>query len=572
MSNKNSEVRLITLSNYVKPDPVVNKSKGYVLNGRYNSFYNTIIERNNGSTTNSSINSSYTDLIYGRGLGATNSLKDVQDWAKLKGVLKDKDLRRIVADFQLFGEATMQVIKTKGGGLSSIKHLPKDLTAPSIVDEDFEIPSYWFSADWSKITQNIPEEFSAFGTSSDAIEIFNIKPYQSGELYFANPSYFSALQYCEVEEEISNLYINSIKNGLSAGYMIEVTNGVNLQPEEKDAFEKKVRQHLAGSQNASQFILSFNGVDTEVKVTPFPVNDNIHKQWDFLNENAVQKILTAHKATSPSLVGIISSSGFSNTAEEMDMAESQLMKRVIEPKQRYILDALEEILVAYDINLDLYFKPLTEPIEAPTQLSEHVQCDHDDGATSEMADTLINFGEDNDVENWTLLCTADVDYDTDEDLFGLLQFAKTGTARPNAKSEQDSEDVKIRYRYVGNQGAQRDFCRKMMGANKLYRKEDIIQMGNQTVNEGFGHVAGGDSPNSPYSIWLYKGGGKISSKFPNGTCRHKWQREIYLNINGGVDVNSPLAKTISTSEARRKGYKVPTNDSDVSITPHNNKS
>ena len=64
----------------------------------------------------------------------------------------------------------------------------------------------------------------------------------------------------------------------------------------------------------------------------------------------------------------------------------------------------------------------------------------------------------------------------------------------------------------------------------------------------------------------------MSAEYPNGTCKHKWQREIYLNRKGGVDVNSPLAKTISTSESRRKGFKVPTNDSDVSITPNKNKS
>ena len=46
--SKNSELRLITLSNYVKPKPIVNKSKGYVLNGRYNSFYQYVIDRNNG--------------------------------------------------------------------------------------------------------------------------------------------------------------------------------------------------------------------------------------------------------------------------------------------------------------------------------------------------------------------------------------------------------------------------------------------------------------------------------------------------------------------------------------------
>ena len=128
--------------------------------------------------------------------------------------------------------------------------------------------------------------------------------------------------------------------------------------------------------------------------------------------------------------------------------------------------------------------------------------------------------------------------------------------------------LRIRYRYVGNPSPERGFCKKMMSANKLYRKEDIIQMEKASTNPGFGK---GDGSN-PYSIWLWKGGGKMSAEYPNGTCKHKWQREIYLNRKGGVDVNSPLAKTISTSESRRKGFKVPTNDSDVSITPNKNKS
>ena len=142
----------------------------------------------------------------------------------------------------------------------------------------------------------------------------------------------------------------------------------------------------------------------------------------------------------------------------------------------------------------------------------------------------------------------------------------TGTARPNAKSSQDSKDIAIRYRYVGNPFPERLFCKKMMLANKTYRKEDILQMNKSGVNDGFG-LGGSNS----YSIWLWKGGGKMSTAYPEGTCKHKWQREIYLKRGGGVDVNSPLAKTISTSEARRKGYKVPVNDSNVSIEPNKNR-
>ena len=93
-----------------------------------------------------------------------------------------------------------------------------------------------------------------------------------------------------------------------------------------------------------------------------------------------------------------------------------------------------------------------------------------------------------------------------------------------------------------------------MSANKIYRKEDILQLSNKVVNAGWG--ANGANT---YSIWLYKGG---------GSCNHKWNRVIYLKKGASVDANSPLAKTISTSAARRKGYKIETNDTLVSVAPN----
>ena len=67
--------------------------------------------------------------------------------------------------------------------------------------------------------------------------------------------------------------------------------------------------------------------------------------------------MTAHKVISPSLVGLSSASGFSSVADELDMSERQTIKRVIKPKQDFILDAIEEVFVNYGINLDLYFSP-----------------------------------------------------------------------------------------------------------------------------------------------------------------------------------------------------------------------
>ena len=563
-----SDIKLITLTNYVRPPLMEDKSRDWVMNGRLNQYYNYIIDRNNGSPTNASINESYTTLIYGKGLRTSSGSLGAEGWGRLQTILRPRELRKMVRDFQVFGEFSFEIIESKGGELHSLTHVPKEMLIPAIANEKNEIEKYWFSRNWQKYTDidYTPISFPAFGAQKGN-SMFVARPYTVGNEYFGSPDYSSGLVYAEIEEELSNMYISSIKNGLSAGYIINIPNGTNYTPEEKEEFERQVKRKLTSSSNASNFIISFNDQEVAIDVTPFPVNSSVHKQWDTLTEQAKTQLMTAHRVISPSLVGLSSASGFSSVADEMDMSERQTIKRVIKPKQDFVIESLEEVLAHYGINLDLYFAPLTEEKievkEETAELSSHVCMS--DGAPEELADSLIELGETLDASEWTMLSSADVDYDTDGDLYDLVEFAtSTGTARPNSKSAQDSKEIAIRYRYVGNPNPQRAFCKKMMQANKLYRKEDILQMNKAGINDGFG--LGGTNN---YSIWLYKGGGKMSSNFPQGTCRHKWQREIYLKKGSSLDVNSPLAKTISTSEARRKGYKVPTNENIVSIKPHN---
>jgi len=563
-----SDIKLITLTNYVRPPLMEDKSRDWVMNGKLNQYYNYIIDRNNGSPTNASINESYTTLIYGKGLRTSSGALGAEGWGRLQTILRPRELRKMVRDFQVFGEFSFEIIESKGGELHSLTHVPKEMLIPAIANEKNEIEKYWFSRNWQKYTDidYTPISFPAFGAQKGN-SMFVARPYTVGNEYFGSPDYSSGLVFAEIEEELSNMYISSIKNGLSAGYIINIPNGTNYTPEEKEEFERQVKKKLTSSSNASNFIISFNDQEVAIDVTPFPVNSSVHKQWSELTEQAKTQLMTAHRVISPSLVGLSSASGFSSVADEMDMSERQTIKRVIKPKQDFVIESLEEVLVHYGINLDLYFAPLTEEKievkEETAELSSHVCMS--DGAPTELADSLIELGETLDASEWTMLSSADVDYDTDGDLYDLVEFAtSTGTARPNSKSAQDSKEIAIRYRYVGNPNPQRAFCKKMMQANKLYRKEDILQMNKAGINDGFG--LGGTNN---YSIWLYKGGGKMSDNFPQGTCRHKWQREIYLKKGSSLDVNSPLAKTISTSEARRKGYKVPTNENIVSIKPHN---
>ena len=99
----------------------------------------------------------------------------------------------------------------------------------------------------------------------------------------------------------------------------------------------------------------------------------------------------------------------------------------------------------------------------------------------------------------------------------------------------------------------------MVNAKKIYRKEDIIKMGDKRVNPGFG-VKGA----ATYSIWLYKGGAR---------CFHKWFRKTYV-INEDRNINKkPLRKTdeITSTKAKSMGFKAPINDQLVPVAPRDMK-
>lgn len=525
-----NDIKLIQLSNYVRPKIEENKSKNWVLNGKNNEFYDYIIDRNNGSVTNSAINKSYVDLTYGKGIYASDASLYPNQWAAFLSLIKPSELKKIVSDFQLFGSASIQIIKQKGNRdkVAAIYHIPINLLAPELENEDGEIEGYWYSKNWCKLSQNPPVHYPVFGTTKEEIEIYVIKPYSAGCNYFANPDYMAGLPYAELEEEIANFCINSIRKGLSAGYIINVPDGQTLTPEEKDEFEKKIKQKLTGSPNALSFVLSFNSKEADITIIPFPVNDQQHKQWDFLTNESRQQLMTAHRVVSPMLFGIKDNTGFGNNAEELDTAEAQLVKRVIAPKQQYIIDALKEIVAVNDINLDLYFRPLTEVSSAVNMHS------HDEKKKTDL-DLFLELGLDEDIEGYELVSCEPVNYE-EEDNISLS--VSTGTAIGNARSKYDTDFYLYRYRYAGNPNPEREFCQRMMGANKIYRREDIESMGNKNVNPGFGMHP---TPNAPYSIWKYKGGGLLSAEFTGGTCKHYWEKLTYKKKGIKIDVKSPRA-------------------------------
>ena len=78
-------------------------------------------------------------------------------------------------------------------------------------------------------------------------------------------------------------------------------------------------------------------------------------------------------------------------------------------------------------------------------------------------------------------------------------------SNPNADSQLDSEDIRVRYKYIGpRDDLNRKFCADMLQKNRVYTIEDIERLSNPEFGS--------------YNIFLWRG---------SFNCRHAWVRLVY---------------------------------------------
>ena len=530
-----SNVRVIELAeshNSPKIEEVISsKGEEFVKWGEKNDYYENLILRYLGSPTNNRCINGICDLIYGHGLEATDD-KATNDkyrqYLEMKRLFNPHEIRRVVQDLKQLGQGTAQVIwnkqKTK---ILRFVHTPTE-TWRAGKAENGVITHYYYHPNWSKYQRGDKlKKLPTFnhGKDDELVELYIFRPYKSGYYYYSPVDYHGALQYCEQEEEVANYHINNIQNGMQPSMLVSFRNGV--PPEEtQELIERKIAEKFGGTSNAGKFILEFtDGIDTAAEITPIHLPD-AHAQYQFLSDEAREKVMLGHGVVSPILLGIKDNTGFGNNAEELRTSSILMDNMVIRPFQNIMIDGLREILRVNKVYLNIYFKTL-QPIEFASvdkiatkirreeetgeKLSSHVKLDFSDEEGDEMLDQLHDLGEKIDDNEWELVHSEVVD-DPDKD-FNIDEFS----ANPDADSSQDQKPYKVRYAYmpVRKSPDSRNFCKHMEGFtsdNIVFRKEDINMMSFRVVNKELGHKG------RNYSLFKYKGG---------VNCHHYWELRVY---------------------------------------------
>ena len=228
--------------------------------------------------------------------------------------------------------------------------------------------------------------------------------------------------------------------------------------------------------------------------------------------------------------------------------------------------------------------PNCVPIKASKKNLEK-QLEENNLAEIELAEFIEEFGEDI-PEGYELVEEEKVeDEHLDFDFEAVLndvasekvELASTGSPKPSRKSEQDGISKKtydyfrVRYIYaednflVNKTGQNRRFCRQMMGAKKLYRKEDIQAMSNKVVNDYYysknqkKNIGWGPKGALKYDILKYKGG---------GNCQHFWLRQIFkTTIGESRTTKIEDADLIGYTKAKSEGFTAKKNSPLVAKPP-----
>ena len=337
--------------------------------GLQDDFYPEVTAAYNTSTTNAACIEGIADLIFGKGIYTKNeAFTDA-----LAKLVPQEELKRAIFDVKLYGNGAFQVYwnddHTK---VIKFYHIPvQTLRAEKLYDNP-KIQNYFYCTDWFDMkAQKAKIKIPAFGTSNEKREILWVKNYTPGKYYYSIPDWIAALQFSFVEAELSNLHLNNIENGFLPLVMVNMNSGIPA-PEERDTIEDLIERKFTGTRNAGRFMISFND-DAANKPTIDTINiENLHEKFQYVAEYAQDRILVAHRITSPLLFGIrTANNGFSSQSEEMKTAFSIMQTMTIQPFQNLIINTIGDALLegGYD-DTQLYFEQLTPLVILSTTAEE----------------------------------------------------------------------------------------------------------------------------------------------------------------------------------------------------------
>ena len=372
-------MRVVTLAAHKVPEFKEEASKEWVIYGTdapwRNRYPDYLLHLFNRSAKHYAIINGKVDYIVGNGWSVDGTGLTTVNLARLQKFINEPNpdetlneiLAKVAVDLEIFGGFALEIIPDKKGGMAEIRHAE---FAKYRVSKDGK--QFFYSSDWSKNPPKDLETIPAFDWTEKAKgkQLLYVKAYHPQSDWYPLPPYLGAVPYIEIDYEIANFHLSSVKNGFVAGTMINFFNGQPTE-EEQQAIEDKITEKFCGTDNANKILLNFNdSKEQSAEILRMDGND-FDKRFDILNDTVRTEIFTGHRIVDPALFGIQSDGIFTNRNQIRDSYE--LFKNTyVNGRQRFIESIFNGLasLAGFEKRLMIQdSEPITESFSESTKVS-----------------------------------------------------------------------------------------------------------------------------------------------------------------------------------------------------------
>ena len=350
-------------------------------NGEWKNLYpQFLIDLYYSSSISAAIINSTSEMIAGealiieddedRDLEATVKLQNFMNRANGNESLHEV-IKKLAFDFKLQGAFALNIVWSKDRTqIAEVYHVDVSKIRCARPDEFGKTKGYYISADWGNTRQNKPYYVPAFNVNdrTSANQIMYSGLYSPNMNSYYTPDYVSCNNWALIDGRISEYHLNAISNGFAGSFMISFANGIPTQ-EERMQIERSLTDKFCSETNSGKFVLTFSDDKTRTpEITPITPSD-LDKQYLALQELLTSNILSGHRVTSKTLMGIDSANGFSSNTDEIINAANFYLNTVIKPFQDQLVKQLRKIFQVNNMDMPVNFvqlKPITVQFDSKT--------------------------------------------------------------------------------------------------------------------------------------------------------------------------------------------------------------
>jgi hypothetical protein len=255
-------------------------------------------------------------------------------------------LKAIISDFYVFGMFAVNVVwAADGKSIVHAEHVDMSKVRAGRKNEMGRIDHWFYSNNFADIRK--PENRVVKLKAYDPMEpigsqLYVYNGYSAGFQWYSKPSYWSSINWINLDYEISNWHLNNVRAGFS-GSMAVIFNEMPDSQQERDYIYAQLKKQYSGSTQAGNVFIIFNrDKESGVELVPLQLNDS-DARYEALMEIVRNNIMSGHNVVGPALFGI-STPGALSARSELDIALEILMNTEVSPNQKLICETLQRVL------------------------------------------------------------------------------------------------------------------------------------------------------------------------------------------------------------------------------------